>query len=157
MQKRTLSLALAGAALAALALAATQKHTTAAAAPVADTTAKDAAAPAPVAAAAAVAVAAAALTQQAAAANSPQVTFPDGTTRPALNGVDEPARLQWPPDRPYSPVVDTVRDGEVEWWKHGDGSWSTTLRRYDTAAGRWITLTPLFQPAEVKPAQLRGR
>jgi hypothetical protein len=152
--KRTLSLGLAGAALAALALAATHKYTPAVPAAAA-TTPDAAAAPAPVAAITADAAASAPAARET-AATAPQVTFPDGTTRPALNGVDEPTQLQWPPDRPYAPVVATVRDGEVEWWKHADGSWSTTLRRYDTASGRWLTLTPLFQPAEVKPTQLRG-
>ncbi len=91
-----------------------------------------------------------------AAAVGAVVTFPDGTTRPTLNGVDESVALQWSGDRPYAPVVAIQRDGDTEWFHHADGSWSTTLRRLDQATGKIVTLCTLFEPGPAKTAQLRG-
>ena len=91
------------------------------------------------------------------AAATPQISFPDGSSRPVLNGVEEPVVLSWPGDTPYAPVVATVHDNGVEWFQHADGSWSTTIRRFDSARGQYVTVCPLYQPAQSKPVQLRGQ
>ncbi|MGE3175557.1 MAG: hypothetical protein AB7O97_23235 [Planctomycetota bacterium] len=131
----------------------------AAAAVTAAATALSASDPAPANPAAAVADAPAAIAAESAPAAPAEaaamVVFPDGSERPTLNGVDETVQLRWPADTPYSPVVETVRDGDVEWFHHQDGSWSTTMRRLDTVSGNMVTLAPVFQPGPTKPQQLR--
>lgn len=52
------------------------------------------------------------------------MTFPDGSTAPALNGVTEPVKLIWN-DRPYSPIKEKVVHAGWEWYVHEDGSHST--------------------------------
>ncbi len=110
--------------------------------------------PTPVATAATAAVSAPAIAPAVAAA--PQITFPDGSQRPVLNGVTESVALQWPADASYSPVVATVRDGDTEWFRHRDGSWSTTLRLLDQATGNYVTMSPVYLPAVPKEKRLRG-
>lgn len=114
-------------------------------------------APAPVSMTATAVAAPAAPATAPAAAAVPTITFPDGSQREVLNGVDEPVLLQWPDDLPYAPVVGSVRDGDTEWFAHGDGSWSTTLRRLDRVTGKYVTLAPVFTPGPLRPARLRGR
>lgn len=86
------------------------------------------------------------------------ITFPDGSTRPTLNGVDEAVRLQWSNDRAYAPVVEIVKDGEREWFRHADGSFSTTLRLLDQATGKYMTVCPLYErmPGPPKGRRLRN-
>jgi hypothetical protein len=108
----------------------------------------------PAAAAPAVDTAAAA---RASTAEAPRITFPDGSSLPVLNGVDEPIALDWPADTPYSPVVATVNDQGFDWFKHADGSWSTTMRRLDSATGKYVNLATLFQPAPAGSTQMRGQ
>lgn len=52
------------------------------------------------------------------------VTFPDGSTAPLLNGVDQPVKLIWN-DRPYAPIKTKVLSQGLEWYLHEDGSHST--------------------------------
>lgn len=117
-------------------------------------------APVPAAAAAGEAVPAPAVAEAVAPAAAPlppatppaaQVTFPDGSTLPALNGVTEPIVLQWG-NRPYSPVVAKIADEQgVEWYRHQDGSWSTTRMVQDRVRGIDVATGQVFNPSPVKP------
>src|SRR5262245_65795213 len=56
------------------------------------------------------------------------LTYPDGSTRPALNGVTADVTILWDNGRPWSPIVDKVVDAQGwEWYRHADGS-NTTVR-----------------------------
>src|SRR5262245_40990264 len=55
------------------------------------------------------------------------LTYPDGSTRPALNGVTADVTILWDNGRPYSPIVEKWTDPKSgwEWYRHADGSNST--------------------------------
>jgi len=55
------------------------------------------------------------------------LTYPDGSTRPALNGVTADVTILWDNGRPYSPIVEKWEDPNSgwEWYRHADGSNST--------------------------------
>ena len=55
------------------------------------------------------------------------LTYPDGSTRPALNGVTADVTILWDNGRPYSPIVEKWTDPNSgwEWYRHADGSNST--------------------------------
>lgn len=73
--------------------------------------------------------------------------FPDGSTRPALNGVTEVLEIPWPSDRPWSPVVEQVHHNNVDWFRHADGSFSTTIVRKEEVSGRTVQMPLCFTPA----------
>lgn len=73
--------------------------------------------------------------------------FPDGSTRPALNGVTEVLEIPWPSDRPWSPVVEQVQHNDVDWFRHADGSFSTTIVRKEEVSGRMVQMPLCFTPA----------
>ena len=73
--------------------------------------------------------------------------FPDGSTRPALNGVTEVLEIPWPSDRPWSPVADQVHHNGVDWFRHVDGSFSTTIVRKEEVSGRTVQMPLCFTPA----------
>ena len=66
--------------------------------------------------------------------------FPDGSTRPALNGVTEALEIPWPSGRPWSPVVEQVHHNGVDWLRHADGSFSTTIVRTEEVSGRTVQM-----------------
>lgn len=84
-------------------------------------------------------------------------TFPDGTAVPVLNGARDPVAMPWPPGRPFSPIVATVVDHGQEWYQHADGCLSTTVTRFDDAAGIYRTAAQVAEPVPVQPTVLRGR
>lgn len=62
--------------------------------------------------------------------------FSTGVEVALLNGVQESVGLPWPADRPWSPIAETVHDHRgIDWYRHADGSWSTTVMRMDEAKG----------------------
>ena len=73
--------------------------------------------------------------------------FPDGSTRPALNGVTEVLEIPWPSDRPWSPVVEQLHHNDVDWFRHADGSFSTTIVRKEEVSGRMVQMPLCFTPA----------
>ena len=73
--------------------------------------------------------------------------FPDGSTRPALNGVTEVLEIPWPSDRPWSPVVEQVHHNSVDWFRHADGSFSTTIVRKEEVSGRMVQMPLCFTPS----------
>lgn len=73
--------------------------------------------------------------------------FPDGSTRPALNGVTEQLEIPWPSDRPWSPIAEQVHHNGVDWFRHVDGSFSTTIVRTEEVSGRSVQMPLCFTPA----------
>ena len=55
------------------------------------------------------------------------VILPDGTRLAALNRVTGVTSIEWPADRPFSPVVGTEASPTgLQWYVHADGTRSTT-------------------------------
>jgi hypothetical protein len=76
-----------------------------------------------------------------------KTSFPDGTTLTALNGVTVPLRIDWPGNRPYAAVVEVVtNDNGVAFYKHADGSFSTTLQRIETVSGKLVQFAQTYTP-----------
>lgn len=74
-------------------------------------------------------------------------TFPDGSTRPALNGVTTDLTIEWPTNRPYAPVVEVVTNNDgVAFYKHADGTFTTTLVRVETISGRTVQFAQTYTP-----------
>jgi hypothetical protein len=84
------------------------------------------------------------------------ITYPDGSTMPALNGAKDPVVLQWPPHRPFTPVVEKVVDHGQEWYRHADGVWSTTVTHFDDAARIERTVGQVWVPGKPKPTRLKS-
>jgi hypothetical protein len=80
------------------------------------------------------------------------VTFPDGSTRPAVNGVVADLHMPWPGGGPFAPVVAVVSHQGTDWWRHADGSMSTTIERRDQVSGRLFTLPLCYRPEPVLAA-----
>lgn len=91
--------------------------------------------------------------------------FPDGTWLPPLNGVGfAPHPCPWPPDRPYSPVIAVITgDKGMQWYRHADGSHSTTQLVRRTEGNRtwtepgWVVGTPAKElPVRIGPLPSEG-
>lgn len=80
--------------------------------------------------------------------------FPGGHSLRTLNGVAASVDMPWPADRPWSPVAGVVHDQGQDWYRHRDGSWSTTAVD-PTDANHAIGL--VFTPAPVRSSALRGQ
>src|SRR5687768_17441850 len=74
--------------------------------------------------------------------------FPDGSSRPALNGVTEELVIPWPAGRPWSPVVEQLTHGGTDWCRHADGSFTTTLVRVETVSGKELQIPLCYTPSE---------
>jgi hypothetical protein len=66
--------------------------------------------------------------------------LPDGTQTAPLNGITEPGRMNWG-NRPYAPIVGTVHCQGVDWYRHADGSLTTTVEVYRSDLGRRVPVT----------------
>lgn len=79
--------------------------------------------------------------------------LPDGTTREALNGVTEDLVVPWPAGYPYSPIVAQETNAGTEWYRHADGSFTTTIVRTETVSGKVMQIPLCYtpKPAAVKP------
>jgi hypothetical protein len=101
--------------------------------------------------------AAPAVTGQApAAAPSRDLLLPDGTTMPTLNGATdaEPLATYWGPF-PWSPIVGVERNDQgLDWYRHADGSYSTTQMVWRQDLGRMAAMTRVAHPgaAPARPA-----
>lgn len=84
---------------------------------------------------------------------SAMARFPGGYSFRALNGIVESVDMPWPTDYPWSPVTEVVHDRGQDWYRHADGSWSTTTID-PSDAHHAIGL--VFTPAVVRAAALRG-
>ncbi|MEZ5964900.1 MAG: hypothetical protein R3F56_13755 [Planctomycetota bacterium] len=73
--------------------------------------------------------------------------LPNGEFVPALNGVRGAPPMEWPADRPFSPIIGRVRTTELEWYVHADGTRSTTQMSFRTDLSRFDAVTTLANPA----------
>ncbi|GEM_PF-6746786 len=81
--------------------------------------------------------------------------LPDGSCVPVLNGAVGAPPLNWPKDRPWSPIKRLVVDpGGQEWYEHEDGSFSTTVNTWRQDLGRMDPLTNLFNPEKELPQDM---
>lgn len=74
---------------------------------------------------------------------SRQLLLPDGTSVPTLNGAVDAAPLAkfWGP-RPYSPIVGVERSSAgIDWYRHENGSYSTTQMVWRADLGRYDAMT----------------
>ncbi|MEZ6036498.1 MAG: hypothetical protein R3F29_03385 [Planctomycetota bacterium] len=74
--------------------------------------------------------------------------LPDGTLVPALNGAVDAAPLKdyWGPF-PWSPIVGVERSSAgVDWYRHQDGSYSTTQMVWRSDLGREAAMTRVAHP-----------
>jgi hypothetical protein len=72
-----------------------------------------------------------------------ELALPDGTFAEALNGAIDPAPLRqsWGTG-PWSPIVGVERNSVgIDWYRHADGSYSTTERIWHGDKGEWTTMT----------------
>lgn len=102
--------------------------------------------------------AAAAVPPPAAATASTQLELPDGTFVPTLNGATDAAPLAryWGP-YPWSPIVGTERSSAgIDWYRHQDGSYSTTQMVWRQDLGREAALTRVAHPGPT-PAAVANR
>lgn len=78
--------------------------------------------------------------------------YPDGSAHPALNGVDEEIKVSWPTQVPFSPIVGQFvdRDG-LQWYRHEDGSQSTTKIAWRKDLGRNAAITLVANPTKTTP------
>lgn len=75
--------------------------------------------------------------------------LPDGTTVAALNGVTIDLEVPWPAGVPWSPIVGREWNGGTEFYRHADGSFTTTIVRTETVSGRELQIPLCYTP---KPA-----
>lgn len=81
------------------------------------------------------------------------VKLPTGEWIKALNGAVD-AKLEWPSDRPYSPIIGVERapNGQ-DWWVHADGSKSTTTMVYRSDLGRHDAVGQVANPTASLPME----
>lgn len=77
--------------------------------------------------------------------------LPDGSWAPALNGVRNAPKMDWPPEIPWSPIRRKIlgKDGK-EYYEHFDGSYSTTQMIYRSDLGRKEAVTQVMNPQKVQ-------
>ena len=94
----------------------------------------------------------------AATGNQGSIRFPDGSSRPALNGVTQALEIPWPSGVPFAPVVEQLHHNGADWYRHADGTFTTTIVRTETVSGKQLQIPLCFTPRPA-PAQqqLRAR
>ncbi|MBK8097680.1 MAG: hypothetical protein IPK26_11270 [Planctomycetes bacterium] len=98
-------------------------------------------------------VTAPALAARVAPSTGHQLLLPDGSAVPALNGAIDPAPLEryWGAF-PWSPIVGRERSSAgIEWYRHADGSYSTTEMVFVEQLGKQIALTRVAHPGPEQP------
>lgn len=88
----------------------------------------------------------------AAAASAGTMQFPDGSSRPALNGATQALEVPWPAARPWSPIVETVHHGGTDWYRHADGTFTTTIVRIEEVSGKELQIPLCCTP---RPSPVR--
>lgn len=78
------------------------------------------------------------------------VKFPDGSVHAALNGVTDALEAPWPAGHPFSPVVEQIHYNDADWYRHADGTYTTTLVRTETVSGRPVQGAFCFSPSQSK-------
>lgn len=80
--------------------------------------------------------------------SSRDLLLPDGTTVPTLNDAVDAAPIAqfWGPE-PWSPIVGVERShAGIDWYKHADGSYSTTQMVWRSDLGRHAAMTRVAHP-----------
>lgn len=80
--------------------------------------------------------------------SSRDLLLPDGTTVPTLNDAIDAAPITqfWGPT-PWSPIVGVERNSAgIDWYKHADGSYSTTQMVWRSDLGRHAAMTRVAHP-----------
>lgn len=75
--------------------------------------------------------------------------LPDGSFVAALNGARDvaPLRHYWSAQRPWSPIVALERSSAgIDWYRHEDGSYSTTQMVWRSDLGREDAMTRVAHP-----------
>ncbi len=81
--------------------------------------------------------------------------LPDGTKVKTLNGVKGPVRMVWPAGRPFSPIVEKIIDETgMEWYRHADGSYSTTRMCFRADLGRMDATCQVFNPVKTRKVEI---
>ncbi|HEX5051821.1 MAG TPA: hypothetical protein VFZ65_08625 [Planctomycetota bacterium] len=97
--------------------------------------------------------------EAAAERRSHELELPDGTTVATLNdAVDAaPLAMYWGP-MPWSPIVAIERSSAgVDWYRHADGSYSTTQMVWRKDLGRYAAMTRVAHPGpEPAPPATQG-
>lgn len=75
------------------------------------------------------------------------VKFPDGSVREALNGVTAELEIPWPAAHPWSPIVETVAQDGVDFYRHADGTFTTTVVRPETVSGEVTQIALCYTPS----------
>ena len=84
-------------------------------------------------------------------------TFVDGSRLPALNGVITDLTMPWPGGGPFSPVLEVIVHQGQQWYRHRDGSMSTTVVTRDEVSGKPVTVPMCCRPEPVIQALQRAR
>ncbi|MGA1606992.1 MAG: PVC-type heme-binding CxxCH protein [Planctomycetota bacterium] len=85
-------------------------------------------------------------------ARADRFEMPDGSWLRTLNGAKDVPALEWPSDLPYAPVIGKSTDGRgQDWYRHADGSWSTTTVVQREDLGRPESVSMVANPKD-KPA-----
>ena len=90
--------------------------------------------------------------------HSRELELPDGTFVPALNGAVGATKVAefWGP-LPWSPIVGVERSSAgVDWYRHEDGSYSTTQMVWRKDLGRYEAMTRVAHPGPA-PAPVAAR
>jgi hypothetical protein len=90
--------------------------------------------------------------------HSRELELPDGSFVPALNGAVGATRLAeyWGP-LPWSPIVAVERSSAgIDWFRHQDGSYSTTQMVWRKDLGRYEAMTRVAHPGPA-PAPVAAR
>ncbi len=75
------------------------------------------------------------------------VKFPDGSVREALNGVTAELEIPWPAAHPWSPIVETVAHNGCDFYRHADGTFTTTVVRPETVSGQMVQAALCYTPS----------
>src|SRR5690606_2404206 len=84
------------------------------------------------------------------------VRLPNGEYVRALNGAVDAPPMQWPNDRPFSPIIGIERDTNgKDWWVHADNTKSTTEMVFRSDLGRHDAVTQVCNPTPALPLEPR--
>lgn len=76
-----------------------------------------------------------------------KLRFPNGTLVEPLNGVTDPALCVWG-DAPWSPIVRKEHNGNMDWYVHADGTYTTTMMQWRSDLKREDAVTLCLHPTK---------
>jgi len=82
------------------------------------------------------------------------VKLPTGEWLRALNGAVDVKPMEWPADRPFSPIIGVERSPSgKDWWVHADGTKSTTEMIFRSDLGRHDAILEIASPTPALPME----